>query len=144
MSLAKRFSEANVRMTPQRALIMDVILSSNDHPDAEEIYIRARQKSDQASIATTYRTLTVLYEAGMIQKLHMQDGKARYEAQRADHNHLIDSESGKIHEFKDKRLDNLLKKIVLEMGYDVVNVKLDVEGKKRGDVECGCIQIKIY
>ena len=45
---------------------MDVILSSNDHPDAEEIYIRARQKSDQASIATTYRTLTVLSEAGMI------------------------------------------------------------------------------
>ena len=123
---------------------MDVILSSNDHPDAEEIYIRARQKSDQASIATTYRTLTVLSEAGMIQKLHMQDGKARYEAQRADHNHLIDSESGKIHEFKDKRLDNLLKKIALEMGYDVVNVKLDVEGKNRGDVECGCIQIKIY
>ena len=74
----------------------------------------------------------------------IQKKKARYEAQRADHNHLIDSESGKIHEFKDKRLDNLLKKIALEMGYDVVNVKLDVEGKKRGDVECGCIQIKIY
>lgn len=144
LTLVEQFEKAGIRMTPQRASIMETIISSNDHPDAEQIFLRAKSRDNSTSIATTYRTLNVLEEAGLIQKLNMQDGKVRYEADRSAHNHLVDQESGKIHEFRDIRLEKILKKIADEMGYDVVTFKVEVTGKKQADVECGCIHVRVY
>ena len=73
----------------------------------------------------------------------MQDGKVRFEIERDDHNHLVDEENGRMHEFKNDELVHI-KKIVGEMGYDVVNFRVEAIGKKRGDTECGCIQINVY
>ena len=46
----------------------------------------------------------------------MQDGKVRFEIERDDHNHLVDEENGRIHEFKNDELSALINKIVGEMG----------------------------
>ena len=143
-SIQERFRQAKIRFTPQRALIVETLVESSDHPDADLIYRRAIQKDSSVSVATTYRTLNLLEEAGILRKLNMQDGKVRFEIGRDDHNHLVDTENGRIHEFKNDDLNTLITKIVGEMGYDVVNSRLEVVGKKRGDTECGCIQINVY
>ena len=143
-SIQERFRQAKIRFTPQRALIVETLVESSDHPDADLIYRRAIQKDSSVSVATTYRTLNLLEEAGILRKLNMQDGKVRFEIERDDHNHLVDTENGRIHEFKSDDLNTLITKIVGEMGYDVVNSRLEVVGKKRGDTECGCIQINVY
>ena len=58
----------------------------------------------------------------------MQDGKVRFEIERDD-NHLVDEENGRIHEFKNDELSALIDKIVGEMGYDVVNFRVEAIGK---------------
>ena len=142
--IEERFRQAKIRLTPQRALIVETLMESSDHPDADMIYRRAIQKDSSVSVATTYRTLNLLEEAGILRKLNMQDGKVRFEIERDDHNHLVDAENGRIHEFKNEELNSLITKIVSEMGYDVLNARVEVVGKKRGDTECGCIQINVY
>lgn len=142
--IREKFEKAQIRVTPQRALIVEVIMESSDHPDADLIYRRAIQKDSSVSVATTYRTLNLLEEAGILRKLNMQDGKVRYEIEREDHNHLVDVENERIHEFKDERLGALMREIVGNMGYDVESFRVEVVGKKRGNTECGCIQIKVY
>ena len=142
--IREKFEKAQIRVTPQRALIVETIMESSDHPDADLIYRRAIQKDSSVSIATTYRTLNLLEEAGILRKLNMQDGKVRYEIEREDHNHLVDVENERIHEFKDERLGALMREIVGNMGYDVESFRVEVVGKKRGNTECGCIQIKVY
>ena len=142
--IEERFKQAKIRLTPQRALIVKTLVESRDHPDADLIYRRAIQKDSSISVATTYRTLNLLGEAGILRKLNMQDGKVRFEIERDDHNHLVDAENGRIHEFKNDELSALIDKIIGEMGYDVVNFRVEVIGKKRGDTECGCIQINVY
>ena len=142
--IEKRLKQAKIRLTPQRALIMETLVESNDHPDADLIYRRAIQKDSSISVATTYRTLNLFGEVGILRKLNMQDGKVRFEIERDDHNHLVDKENGRIHEFKNEELNALINKIIGEMGYDVVNSRVEVIGKKRGDTECGCIQINVY
>ena len=142
--IEERFRQAKIRLTPQRSLIVETIMESSDHPDADLIYRRAIQKDSSVSVATTYRTLNLLEEAGILRKLNMQDGKVRFEIERAEHNHLVDRENGRIHEFKNDELNSLITKIVGEMGYDVLNSRVEVVGKKRGDTECGCIQINVY
>ena len=143
-SIEKRLKQAKIRLTPQRALIMETLVESSDHPDADLIYRRAIQKDSSISVATTYRTLNLFGEVGILRKLNMQDGKVRFEIERDDHNHLVDKENGRIHEFKNEELNALINKIIGEMGYDVVNSRVEVIGKKRGDTECGCIQINVY
>lgn len=142
--IREKFEKAQIRVTPQRALIVEVIMESSDHPDADLIYRRAIQKDSSVSVATTYRTLNLLEEAGILRKLNMQDGKVRYEIEREDHNHLVDVENERIHEFKDERLGALMREIVGNMGYDVESFRVEVVGKKRGNTECGCIQIRVY
>ena len=142
--IREKFEKAQIRVTPQRALIVETIMESSDHPDADLIYRRAIQKDSSVSVATTYRTLNLLEEAGILRKLNMQDGKVRYEIEREDHNHLVDVENERIHEFKDERLGALVREIVGNMGYDVESFRVEVVGKKRGNTECGCIQIKVY
>ena len=142
--IREKFEKAQIRVTPQRALIVETIMESSDHPDADLIYRRAIQKDSSVSVATTYRTLNLLEEAGILRKLNMQDGKVRYEIEREDHNHLVDVENERIHEFKDERLGALMREIVGNMGYDVESFRVEVVGKKRGNTECGCIQINVY
>lgn len=142
--IREKFEKAQIRVTPQRALIVETIMESSDHPDADLIYRRAIQKDSSVSVATTYRTLNLLEETGILRKLNMQDGKVRYEIEREDHNHLVDVENERIHEFKDERLGALMREIVGNMGYDVESFRVEVVGKKRGNTECGCIQIKVY
>ena len=142
--ISEKFANADIRLTAQRLLIAKTIWQSADHPDADLIYRRAIQKDSSVSLATTYRTLNLLGESGIIRKLTMQDGKVRYEIERDDHNHLVDVENKKIHEFKDDRIHNLLNSIADEMGYEMQSFQLDIIGKKRGKIDCGCLQIKVY
>ena len=142
--ISKKFANADIRSTAQRLLIAETIWQSTDHPDADMIYRRAIQRDNSVSLATTYRTLNLLEESGIIRKLTMHDGKVRFEIERDDHNHLVDIENKKIHEFKDKRIQKLLDSIADEMGYEIESFRLDIIGKKRGKLDCGCLQIKVY
>jgi Fur family ferric uptake transcriptional regulator len=142
--ISEKFANADIRLTAQRLLIAETIWQSTDHPDADLIYRRTIQKDSSVSLATTYRTLNLLEESGIIRKLTMQDGKVRFEIERDDHNHLVDVENKKIHEFKDDRIHKLLSSIADEMGYEMQSFQLDIIGKKQGKIDCGCLQIKVY
>jgi len=90
----------DIRMTSQRRLLASVLNESNDHPDVDTIYQRCKEKDKSTSIASIYRSLSLFEDSGLIEKLDMGDGKARFEIKRTDHDHLMDVETGQIHEFK--------------------------------------------
>ena len=56
--------KVGLRMTLPRKVILEVIESSEDHPDVEEMYRRAVEKDRSISIATVYRTIKLFEEAG--------------------------------------------------------------------------------
>ena len=136
--------EAGLRMTNQRASIVKALEQSNDHPDADLLHRRAHAIDSTISLATIYRTLGIFEKAGLVQKVDVGDGKSHYEVARQDHEHLVDIENGQIHEFKSEELTHLLTEIADKMGFELTSHKLEVYGKKHGDVSCRCIQIKVY
>lgn len=122
-----------LKATGQRKLIMQVIFESDDHPNVEEVFNRASERDSSISLATVYRTVNILENYGIIEKLDFLDGKARYEPKNAEddhHHHLIDIESGEIIEFKDKDLEELKIKIAQKLGYELVDHRLELFGKK--------------
>ena len=119
-----------LRMTLPRKVILEVIEDSEDHPDVEEMYRRAVVKDKTISIATVYRTIKLFEEAGIIEKLDIGDGRARYEEAGEHHEHLVDVETGEIIEFQNEELEEMKKQVAFKMGYELVDHRLELFGKK--------------
>ena len=142
--LLKKCTDAGIRMTAQRSLIIETLLESDDHPDADRVYRRAVERDQSISLPTVYRALNLFEGAGIIKKINMNDGKARFEPVRNDHDHLIDADNGHIHEFQNKELKKILDSIAKEMGYEVIEHRIEIIGRRNGESNCDCIQIKVY
>ena len=129
--LLSRCLAKNIRMTSQRQIIIQVIEESDDHPDVDQLYLRSVEFDNTISIATVYRTVKLLEEAGLIERLEFGDGRSRYEEAREHHEHLVDIETGEVHEFYNEELETLKTEIAREMGYDLIDHRLELYGKKR-------------
>ena len=130
MRVIDKCLEAGVRMTNQRRIIIELIDESDDHPDVETIYRRAIAIDKTISLATIYRTVGVLEQAGVVEKLDVGDGKARYELAGEHHEHLVDVDTGEIHEFQHAELEALKEKIANDMGFELVGHRLELFGRK--------------
>jgi len=89
------------RITPERFIILDAVLSSKGHFDADELYLNMKSAGQKVSRATVYNTLELLLESGFISKYRFSDNHSRYEKVfgRPHHDHLICLECGEITEF---------------------------------------------
>ena len=119
-----------IRMTSQRQIILEVIEGSEDHPDVDQLYQRAVKQDRTISIATVYRTVKLLQEAAVIDRLEFGDGRARYEESGEHHEHLIDVETGEVTEFYHAELEALKEQVAREMGYELVDHRLELFGRK--------------
>ena len=130
-TISERCRNAGIRMTGQRRLIIKVLENSKDHPDVETLFERSNKIDNKVSIATVYRTVKLLQNAGILEKLEFNDGRSRFEdAVRKHHDHLIDLDTGKVIEFIDEEIEHIQKKIANKLGYDLVGHKLELYGKK--------------
>lgn len=129
-TLEKRCAEAGLRMTGQRKVILQILSDSPDHPSVEDVYERARKSDDSISIATVYRTLALLDELDLVIRHEFQEGYSRYELNWDHHHHLIDLETGKVVEFQNAELEALKEKIARDLGYELVDHRLELYGKK--------------
>ena len=121
-----------LKLTEQRKIIAKVMSSSKDHPDVDELYKRVLNIDPKISIATVYRTVKLFAEEGIVTKHGFKGTKARYEElSESHHDHLIDIKTGEIIEFVDDEIEELQKKIAEKFGYDLVDHKLELYGRKK-------------
>ena len=111
-----------LRYTAQRQAIWDEISKSNEHRDAEDIYLELKSNGVQVSRATVYRTIDVLVKNRLVRKMDVGDGRSLFEPRLDDkhHDHMICLETGDIVEFFDEELENLQEKIAEKYGYKVI------------------------
>jgi Fur family ferric uptake transcriptional regulator len=131
-TIEKKCLSKGVKLTDQRKIIAQVMSESKDHPDVDELYNRVSKIDPKISIATVYRTVKLFEESGILAKHEFKGGKARYEQlNEGHHDHLIDIKSGEIIEFVDDEIEELQKKIAAKYGYELVDHKLELYGKKK-------------
>ena len=130
--------DKGLKMTEQRRVIARVLSDSDDHPDVEQVYRRATEVDPRISIATVYRTVRLFEEASILARHDFGDGRARYEeAPETHHDHLIDVQSGRVIEFTNEEIERLQKRIAEELGFRLVDHRLElfgvpVDSKKSG------------
>ena len=113
-------------MTDQRKVIIDVLSDSKDHPDVESVFKRAQKIDKNISIATVYRTIRIFEENKLLEKHEFKGFSSRYETVREDHHHLIDINSGEVKEFTNKFIDAVQKQMAHELGYKLVDYRLEI------------------
>jgi Fe2+ or Zn2+ uptake regulation protein len=120
---------AGMRLTNQRALILKILLQESGHPDADEIYRRARVRQPRLSLSTVYRTLQAFKKLGLVKECHFDEYHHHYEAKpSAEHHHLVCLGCGRIIEFQ-QQLTRYLKRNVPEAkDFEVTNTEIRMTG----------------
>lgn len=77
-----------LRMTNQREMILQELKKSREHLTADELYERVRKRMPRISLATVYRNLEILSEAGMIRKLEVSGRQKRFDWNTEEHDHI--------------------------------------------------------
>jgi Fe2+ or Zn2+ uptake regulation protein len=123
----KALSSAGLRITRQRALILEII--RHGHLDADEVYRQAREKQPRFSLSTVYRTLRMLKEQGLVDELHFDEAHHHYEVKpSAEHHHLVCLGCGKIVEFECKLSQRMKQDLARKQGFEVTGVEINMTG----------------
>ena len=123
----RALSSAGLRMTRQRALILEII--RRGHLDADEVYRQAKEKQPRFSLSTVYRTLRMLKEQGLVDELHFGEAHHHYEVKpSAEHHHLVCLGCGKIVEFECKLSQRMKQGIARKQGFEVTGVEVSMTG----------------
>lgn len=136
----ERFKELlkknDLKVTTQRIAILEVLDNRPDkHLTAEEIYDCVKEEYPEIGLATVYRTIQLLSELHLIDKLNLDDGYVRYEIGKQGkkecghhHHHLICLLCGTVYSFEDDLLETLEHRIYESKGFHVVDHEVKMFG----------------
>ncbi|MEN8773974.1 MAG: transcriptional repressor [Akkermansiaceae bacterium] len=117
-----------LRMTKQRREVLAVILRDRDHPTANDVFLRSKDRMPTISLATVYNCLEALVSHNIVRQVNLDRESSRYCPNLSDHCHFQDEESGKIHDvvFKEGvKLEDILE---LPNGTEVSHLEISLKG----------------
>lgn len=120
---------ADVRSTPQRRAVLDVIDRAPDHPTAAEVLERVNEVLPGVGAATVYRTLGRLVDAGQIAELRLGTTATRYDRNVGRHQHLVCDRCGRVEDVVlDLDAEHVLAPLTARDDFAVTGYDLRVHG----------------
>jgi Fur family ferric uptake transcriptional regulator len=130
--ILKKYLRENrkLRSTPERFAILDAVLQTQGHFDAESLYYRLISGGVKVSKATVYNTLGLLLSAGLVSKYRFAEKTSRYEKAfgRPQHHHLVCLGCGDIFEFVSDRLEHIQEEVCNENDFTPQSSSLQIFG----------------
>jgi Fur family ferric uptake transcriptional regulator len=129
-SFVKYLRAGDYRITPERLQVLETILNTDGHFDADELFLQMKSSGSKVSRATVYNTLDLLQDCGLISKYRFGENHSRYEKAfgRPHHDHLICLECGDIIEFVNDRLSKIQTDVCKENNFKAQSSTLQIFG----------------
>ena len=126
--LKKYLLENNLKSTKQRDRILEIFASQNRHLTPEELLEEVQKEVPRVGLATIYRTMKLLVQAGIAHERRFADGLLRYELaiDGEHHDHIICLDCGLIVEFEDEIIEERQHAIAKEHGFALRSHRLDL------------------
>lgn len=110
--IKKQLHSANFKLTPQREATVRILLEKEDsHLSAEDVFMLVKEIAPDTGLATVYRTLEILSELKIVDKINFGDGVSRYdlriEGANHFHHHLVCYECGSVEEITEDLLEKV-------------------------------------
>lgn len=130
-SIRRRLAEREIRYTSGRKAVVTAMVRLAGPESAAELHGRM-----DLPLSSLYRSLTVLDEAGVLEKHHDADGLARFELAEwlsGHHHHLVCIDCGAVEDVElsvrnERELQRLASTVATEAGYELTGHNLEVEG----------------
>jgi len=117
-SLVAQLRARGMRVTPQRAMILQSIESLPGHITAEEVHSAVQRYSPYVNLATVYRTLDLLRSLDLVTVANMGTGATHYALHtHATHHHAICRGCNSSLEFPPALLDGFMQTLETEYGF---------------------------
>jgi Fur family iron response transcriptional regulator len=131
MSLAiqQKLRSKGVRPSAHRLAVAEYVLTTGEHPSAEQVLARVRSRFPLLSRATVYNTLNLFVEKGLLRELVLSEGRVVFDPKLDRHHHFVDDETGAIEDVPWSALE-VGDPAAIE-GYDVREYMVVMRGKKR-------------
>lgn len=131
--IKKQLHAKGYKLTPQREATVTVLLErEEDHLSAEEIFLLVKDKTPEIGLATVYRTLELLTELEIVDKINFGDGVSRYDLRKEGinhfHHHLVCMECGSVEEIMEDLLIDVEKIVEERWQFQVKNHRLTFHG----------------
>jgi len=127
--LVVKLRERGHRLTPQRMATLKILATSEEHPSVEQIYERVKADFPMTSLATVYKTVTLLKDMGEVLELGFSDGSNRYDGARPyPHPHLICVKCRSIVDLELATLSELPQEVAQRTGYRILSHRFDFFG----------------
>ncbi|PIR22565.1 MAG: transcriptional repressor [Deltaproteobacteria bacterium CG11_big_fil_rev_8_21_14_0_20_45_16] len=118
-----------MRITKAREDLIHFILKTSGHWHIQDLAIKAKKHLPNIGIATVYRTVNLLVEAGFVTKSEVGHGPARFEVTAAEHHdHLTCLDCGNIFEFENDQIESLQEKTAKKLGFKLQDHKMELYG----------------
>jgi len=131
--IKKKLHAKSFKLTPQREATLRVLLEHEaGHLSAEEVFLLVKDQAPEIGLATVYRTLELLSELEIVDKINFGDGVSRFDLRKEGakhfHHHLVCTECGSVEEIIDDLLKDVEKEIEKNWGFQVENHRLTFHG----------------
>lgn len=125
--------EARYKLTPQREVTVRVLLENEkDHLSAEDVFMKVKDKYPEIGLATVYRTLELLSDLKVLDKINFGDGVSRYDLRKEGanhfHHHLVCMECGSVEEIEEDLLLEAEKVVEKDYNFKVLDHRLTFHG----------------
>lgn len=130
-----------MRYSKQRNLILNILRENPVHPTAEWIFEKAREEMPGIGVATVYRNLNALVEAGEIERIPGVDGVDRFDGNDMPHYHMKCNGCGRLLDLEpesDAALQRMETVIKETFPMEAVEIKLNTMLLKGICKECRC------
>jgi len=129
-AFAEFLAEKGLKLTRQRSAVLEEVLNGGGHFDAEDMVARLKGGTTQVSRATVYRTLELLRECNLVDKLDLGESRSYYEQMEpgAHHDHLICTRCGNVLEFHNEKLEALQTEICRKFDFEEAHHSLRIFG----------------
>ncbi|MGP4060164.1 Fur family transcriptional regulator [Halobacillus litoralis] len=131
--IKKQLHSQSYKLTPQREATVRVLLENEeDHLSAEDVYLLVKEKAPEIGLATVYRTLELLSELKVVDKINFGDGVSRYDLRKEGaehfHHHLVCIECGSVEEIEEDLLEEVEKIVESQWKFQVKDHRLTFHG----------------
>lgn len=125
--------DARYKLTPQREVTVRVLLENESaHLSAEDVFMKVKDKYPEIGLATVYRTLELLNELNVLDKVNFGDGVSRYDLRKEGaqhfHHHLICIHCGTVEEVEEDLLTDVEKIVTRDFNFDIIDHRLTFHG----------------
>ncbi len=123
-------SRRGLKLTKERMSVLRQIFSIHGHFDPEHLYLSIRDSDMKASRASVYRTLNLLVESGLVERITRSDKGNVYEHTygHRHHDHMICTACGEVIEFFSEHLEDLQKMICEQHQFAGTTHTLEIRG----------------